>query len=68
LQIVGRTRDDWGVLQLAHAFEGATNHWRHRPPSLAGVSASIGNRQPASSVCDPAGMMLQTRSESFNSF
>jgi amidase len=68
LQIVGRTRDDWGVLQLAHAFEGATNHWRHRPPSLAGVPASIENREPASSVCDPAGMMLQTRSESFNSF
>jgi amidase len=24
LQIVGRHRDDWGVLQMAHAFEGAT--------------------------------------------
>ena len=23
LQIVGRHQDDWGVLQLAHAFEGA---------------------------------------------
>lgn len=31
LQIVGRARDDWGVLQLAHAFEEATGHWRHRP-------------------------------------
>ena len=24
LQIVGRHRDDWGLLQIAHAFEGAT--------------------------------------------
>ena len=25
LQIVGRSQDDWGVLQLAHAFEGSAN-------------------------------------------
>jgi len=31
LQIVGRYRDDFGVLQLAHAFEGATGSWRRRP-------------------------------------
>jgi amidase len=31
LQIVGRHRDDWGVLQLAHAFEQATGHGRRRP-------------------------------------
>ena len=31
LQIVGRHRADWSVLQLAHAFEKATNHWRKRP-------------------------------------
>jgi amidase len=31
LQIVGRYRDDLGVLQLAHAFEGATGAWRRRP-------------------------------------
>src|SRR5688572_6592119 len=32
LQIVGRYRDDFGVLQLAHAFEGATGEvWRRRP-------------------------------------
>jgi len=31
LQIVGRYRDDFGVLQLAHAFEGATQSWRRRP-------------------------------------
>ena len=31
LQIVGRHRDDFGVLQLAHAFEGATQFWQRRP-------------------------------------
>jgi amidase len=31
VQIVGRHRDDWGVLQLAHAFEQATGTWRRRP-------------------------------------
>jgi amidase len=34
-QIVGRYRDDFGVLQLAHAFEEATHHGERRPP-LAG--------------------------------
>jgi amidase len=34
LQIVGRYRDDFGVLQLAHAFESATQVWKQRP-SLA---------------------------------
>jgi amidase len=32
LQIVGRYRDDFGVLQLAHAFEEETGAWRQRPP------------------------------------
>ena len=32
IQIVGRYRDDFGVLQLAHAFEQANPAWRHRPP------------------------------------
>jgi amidase len=32
LQIVGRHQDEWGVLQLAHAFEGATGFHRRRPP------------------------------------
>jgi amidase len=32
LQIVGRYRDDFGVLQLAHAFEQQTRTWRRRPP------------------------------------
>jgi amidase len=31
LQIVGRYRDDFGVLQLAHAFEGSTGAWKRRP-------------------------------------
>jgi len=31
LQIVGRYRDDFGVLQLAHAFESATQAWKRRP-------------------------------------
>jgi len=31
LQIVGRYRDDFGVLQLAHAFESATQVWKRRP-------------------------------------
>jgi amidase len=32
LQIIGRYRDDLGVLQLAHAFESATQYWKRRPP------------------------------------
>ena len=36
LQIVGRHRDDWSVLQLAYAFERATGHGRRRP-RVAGV-------------------------------
>lgn len=31
VQIVGRHHDDWGVLQLAHAFEQATGYWKRRP-------------------------------------
>jgi amidase len=31
LQIVGRYRDDLGVLQLAHAFEAVTPAWKRRP-------------------------------------
>jgi amidase len=36
LQIVGRHRQDWNVLQLAHAFEQATRSSHRRPPILAG--------------------------------
>jgi amidase len=31
LQIVGRHRADWSVLQMAHAFEQATGHGKRRP-------------------------------------
>jgi len=36
LQIVGRYRDDFGVLQLAHAFEGATEVAARRPGVQSG--------------------------------
>ena len=32
VQIVGRHQDDFGVLQLAYAFEKATGYWKRRPP------------------------------------
>ncbi len=32
LQIVGRHRDEWSVLQLASAYEQATQHGKRRPP------------------------------------
>jgi amidase len=35
LQIVGRHQDEWGVLQLAHAFEQATGVGQRRPPVAA---------------------------------
>lgn len=35
LQIVGRHRDELSVLQLAHAFEQATQHGKRRPPVLS---------------------------------
>jgi amidase len=35
LQIIGRYRDDFGVLQLAHAFESQTEVWKRRPPLAA---------------------------------
>jgi len=31
VQIVGRPGDDFGVLQLAYAFEQATKCWQRRP-------------------------------------
>ena len=34
VQIVGRHRDEFGVLQLAHAFEQATRHGARRPSLL----------------------------------
>jgi amidase len=32
IQIVGRPNDDFGVLQIAHAFEQETEFWKKRPP------------------------------------
>ena len=32
LQIVGRHRGEWRLLQMAHAFEQATRHGLRRPP------------------------------------
>jgi amidase len=32
LQIVGRPRGEWALLQIAHAFESATQHHRQAPP------------------------------------
>ncbi|WP_322044007.1 amidase [Paraburkholderia sp. J67] len=34
MQIAGRYRDDWGVLQLGHAYEQAAAHSLRRPPVL----------------------------------
>lgn len=31
IQIVGRYRDEFGVLQIAHAFEQATQFWKQKP-------------------------------------
>jgi len=36
VQIVGRHQDDFGVLQLAYAFEQATQLWKRRPAIAAG--------------------------------
>lgn len=35
IQIVGRHLDDFGVLQMGHAFEQATGHWKQRPAAAA---------------------------------
>lgn len=38
MQIVGRHQDDFGVLQLAYAFEQATGFWRERPEASMATS------------------------------
>ena len=35
LQIIGRHQDDWGVLQLGHAFEQSTGLWKRKPDVVA---------------------------------
>jgi amidase len=44
LQIVGRYQDDFGVLQLAHAFEGQTGFWKVRPGVVEIERASAQHR------------------------
>ncbi|MGW7595128.1 amidase family protein, partial [Streptomyces rubiginosohelvolus] len=34
VQIVGPHRADFAVLQVGHAFERATGHWRRRPAGI----------------------------------
>ena len=41
LQLVGRHRDDLGVLQLAHAFEQAAGSTERRPPLLTQEPAGV---------------------------
>ena len=36
IQIIGRYRDDFGVLKIAHAFEQATGFGRRRPQIAQG--------------------------------
>lgn len=35
IQIVGRYKDDFSVLQMANAFESATKVWKRRPPVVS---------------------------------
>ncbi len=37
VQIVGRHRDELGVLQLAYAYQRATRHFERRPPVLESI-------------------------------
>ncbi len=37
IQIVGRFKDDFSVLQMAKAFESATEVWKHRPAVVSQV-------------------------------
>ena len=34
LQLVGKPRDDLGLLRVAHAFEAATEFWKRRPAAI----------------------------------
>lgn len=38
LQVVGRFRDEWSLLQFGHAYEMATQHGRTRPPLLSALT------------------------------
>ena len=41
IQIVGRYRDEWPLLQLAHAFEAATLAGRRRPPTAEATNENL---------------------------
>ncbi len=38
LQLVGRRREDWALLAVAHAFESATGYGKTQPPSRGSLS------------------------------
>lgn len=42
LQIVGRPGDDWGLLQVAYAFQEHTHHWQQAPPMLREAAREVG--------------------------
>jgi amidase len=46
LQIIGRHQQDFSVLQIAHAFENATQYWKRRP-RLAAATATAASPPPA---------------------
>jgi amidase len=50
IQIVGRHNDDWGVLQMAYAFEQATNIGKRRPIVVEPGPAATELEEPRSSA------------------
>jgi len=42
LQIVGKAGDDWGLLQIAYAFQEHTRHWQQAPPMLREAAREVG--------------------------
>jgi amidase len=38
IQIIGRYRHEYALLQLGHAFEQATNHWQQHPAFMANMA------------------------------
>jgi amidase len=58
VQIVGRHRDDFGVLQLAFAFQEATGVWRKRPP-VRGAGNGPSLRRPTRQEASPSPLNLR---------
>lgn len=46
VQIVGRHHDEFGVLQLAYAFQEATQFWKQRPPIVTMSHQETGQPSP----------------------